>query len=92
MPGKVHIKGAPAKVNELYERIKEKSPGKSKEYWARVAWQVYCQNVNPDSPSCGPAGKTAQLSGPISSSKMTATARMEVARALRSAAKLLASR
>lgn len=52
-----HVRGAPAKVNELYERIKKKSPGKDKSYYARTAWDVYCQHVNPDYEGCTKYGK-----------------------------------
>lgn len=67
MPQKEHVKGAPAKVNQLYERIKKKQPDQSDEYCARVAWQVYCSHVNPDYKGCTPAGKGPELAGPISS-------------------------
>jgi len=55
---KVHIKGAPDDVNRYYEKCRKDQPDKSEEYCARVAWQIYCTNKNPDDPSCTKYGKT----------------------------------
>lgn len=48
-------------LSRYYDEIKKKQPGKSKEYYARVAWQRYCMYKNPDNPSCGPAGKSKDI-------------------------------
>jgi hypothetical protein len=61
------IEGAPADVNRYYKDCRKSSPEKGKEYCARVAWQIYCQN-NPGYEGCTEAGKTSALSGPISQS------------------------
>lgn len=61
------IEGAPADVNRYYKDCRKSSPEKGKEYCARVAWQIYCQN-NPGYEGCTAAGKGPALSGPISQS------------------------
>ncbi len=52
-------------ISRYYDEIKEKQPGKSKEYYARVAWQRYCMYKNPDYAGCTKAGKTKAVSGPV---------------------------
>lgn len=89
MPVKQHIKGAPSKVNELYERIRKKNPKAGKEYAARVAWSIYCQSVNPNYKGCGPAAKTPGAQSPIAA---VVSALRAAADQLEAGAKLRAAR
>ena len=54
--GKPHGPPAPPDIkktiNRYYDECREKQPGKSKEYCARVAWTRFCQHKDPDHPSC----------------------------------------
>ena len=61
MPGTVHLKASDPKVqadlNRYYEQCR--ADGKnSKEYCARVAWNILCANKSPDYPGCTEFGKT----------------------------------
>lgn len=79
--------GPPAKdkrtqkvLARYYDEIKAKQPGKSKEYYARVAWQRYCMYKNPENPSCGPAGKSKDVTtGPKAEDEMSLDAAFETA-------------
>ena len=42
----------PAKVDKLYEEVKEKNPSYSEEQAWATAWSIYCKHVNPGSDSC----------------------------------------
>jgi hypothetical protein len=59
----------PADVERYYKDCRKKSPNKGKEYCARVAWQIYCTNKNPDYPGCTKYGKTGATKGPLAQSK-----------------------
>ena len=76
MPGKQHIKGAPPDVNRYYADCRKKQPAKSKEYCARVAWQVFCSHKDPDYPGCTQFGKTRgpPYSGPLSDGRIRSRA------------------
>lgn len=58
MPGKEHIKGAPADVNRYYADCREKQPDKSKGYCSRVAWQRFCMYKDLSYAGCTKYGKT----------------------------------
>lgn len=66
MPEKPHGPPAPADIkktiNRYYDDCMASSTAKGKdnpkEYCARVAWQRFCMNKNPDHPSCTKYGKT----------------------------------
>ena len=52
------MKNAPKDVDRYYKDCRKKQKGKSKEYCARVAWQIYCMHKNPDYKGCTKFGKT----------------------------------
>lgn len=60
MPGTVHIKADDPQVekdvNRYYEQCR-KDGKNSKEYCARVAWNILCANKSPDYPGCTGYGK-----------------------------------
>jgi len=66
MPEKPHGPPAPSDIKKTINRYYDdcmasstaKKKGNPKEYCARVAWQRFCMNKNPDHPSCTKYGKT----------------------------------
>lgn len=60
----------PKKVKKYYEECM-KSKKHDKEYCARVAWSIYCSNVNPDYEGCTMYGKKwgRPYSAPVSKKK-----------------------
>jgi len=50
-------------VNKYYKECR--ADGGSQEYCARVAWQIYCENVNPDYEGCTEFGETEKTVGPL---------------------------
>lgn len=55
--------GLPVEARDIYNECKE--DGHSDEYCARTTWEVYCQHMNPDDPSCTEIGRTEQTAGPL---------------------------
>lgn len=54
------LKG-PKAANDIYLKCRAKSDDKA--YCARVAWQAYCTNINPDYKGCTKYGKTSATKG-----------------------------